>query len=1404
MIKKLTKPKTPKVPKTPKAAKMTTPKMSVRAKSLLRVFKPLLLLPILAVVAVLVYYFVPQVVKLGRFSFNLNLYGLILIAVITGIVLLYVLIRLVGFFVERSRVKKQEELLGKEEVLNIQESLAGRWRNVETILKSADVGLYDMPWYLILGGSDSAAQPLLDGSGLSFPSLEEAQVLSSARNVIDRWVFTNEAVFIDTTARSAKEFENELEKAEWDAFLGLLADQRCRCPVNGILVLVSAHELANDSMDVRREKAKQILARLQHIQNRLQVRIPLYLVVTQMKRILGFSEFFSGISVDKQDQILGWSNANPLDAPLPSYMFFQAFDDLTDRVKKLQFMGEGGSISPEVANRAALFPEELASLKEPLADYIEILCMENRFVDPILIRGFYFTGASDPGSLATLYCKKYLPGKVLETIAPSAEVAALTDSLFVKDLFAKKILLEPGLVTRPKSIFRKNLKIKTVGAVAATLLILVGMFFLLTLPKKTAQEIEALETNILTAKAALQGQPVDVDMLTLCTQLAADRKRLVQKGFFTRIIGLGKLDALDKNIGTIHRSIFQEAILQNIVSQVEQNLNQWKRGRSRGEPNFHQFSGALNEYIRWSNPNFRLSTPVDILPFIDFLRIPREAKYQYVEQFKIYMEEGGRSRKIVSPAYEDTIRHAMEASRIYLRPTLSKLYSTSSNLSDSKWWLKLAGLFQQIQQDYQALLKLSVPDELTPKEKMIPRYNNFRFLLSRLHSGFHETVNHMLAGSINGVRWVDVESFYDALFKASHGMPALQTAVAKARQDINSDYNQRVTEPIVRLIPIVHTMEKYSSQSWLRDELVREFGADHEGLGPDFGIGAAVLELLNEVKGYDQMIKNFQASFETWQQQLPVEITRLKYYHPPLRTAEFDQIRHDVARGLQSLAELSGEPAQQTGSPAVPMAGGQPAVPAKKDQDEEEKRKAVVAFWDIPSLSSKFNRWLEVQDRKRTDAETVYLKALYGHANLQQGILTANSWHDIKNMAIFRKGDGIALAAPVDAFITDWIQSIPESILSGVAENAEKGSWPELRNFENLIKGVLSLQESYMPRLRESASNFAKCIQAMDSDVSAAWQILRDSAWSPEEPSPPVSWKNLQGLSVFREELELEQGRICKKITGQLEEIESHVINTFKKELIALYQTEWKQIFSKYDQMGVADKFPFRKDGQQMDDTLLLEFFDDIDTLSRHFELEQGLYRLEPDGKKVPIAPVAQGIVNEMAKDNWMRFYGACKALETFIFENRTPLPLKFKASMVPGPAGIHFHWLRITSGEGTIKDLSVYGEPMVEITMKPKNGSIAIHGLDAAKMPRASAVVTKGDHAFLQMIYLFGRPMDFERKTWLVDIELPLGVNPSLTVKSTFKFVFDQSLPDLPNWKDISGEFDQGPLIDEKYHAQK
>jgi hypothetical protein len=66
---------------------------------------------------------------------------------------------------------------------------------------------------------------------------------------------------------------------------------------------------------------------------------------------------------------------------------------------------------------------------------------------------------------------------------------------------------------------------------------------------------------------------------------------------------------------------------------------------------------------------------------------------------------------------------------------------------------------------------------------------------------------------------------------------------------------------------------------------------------------------------------------------------------------------------------------------------------------------------------------------------------------------------------------------------------------------------------------------------------------------------------------------------------------------------------------------------------------------------------------------------------------------------------------------------------------------------------------------------------------------ITEGDHALLQMIYRFGKPVDEQRTIWLVDFELPLTGNPSFNVKSTFKFAFREGLPILPDWKDLIPE---------------
>ena len=216
------KPKLPKTPPTPKAVNVSAPKTGFSAKSLLRVFKPLLLLPLLALIALPVYLFVPEVVKLGRFTLALKFYCLVLLAVIAGLVVLFVLIRLGTYIAQRIRMKKQERLLGRAEFMRLQARFAARWQQAQALMKSAGVGLYDMPWYLVLGDAGSNADALLEGAGLTFPVLDETQAALAQSDGIDRWVFSNEALFIDATHRSVTAAVTEAETAEWEAFLELL------------------------------------------------------------------------------------------------------------------------------------------------------------------------------------------------------------------------------------------------------------------------------------------------------------------------------------------------------------------------------------------------------------------------------------------------------------------------------------------------------------------------------------------------------------------------------------------------------------------------------------------------------------------------------------------------------------------------------------------------------------------------------------------------------------------------------------------------------------------------------------------------------------------------------------------------------------------------------------------------------------------------------------------------------------------------------------------------------------------------------------------------------------------------------------------------------------------------------
>ena len=112
--------------------------------------------------------------------------------------------------------------------------------------------------------------------------------------------------------------------SEWKEFLKLLRKNRPNCPINGLLLVIPADSLIKDSPKDIEKRAGWVARQLDGIQRELDIRFPVYVVISKCDLLNGFREFFAEVDApDVQRQILGWSNPNPLDTPFKPEMVDQ-------------------------------------------------------------------------------------------------------------------------------------------------------------------------------------------------------------------------------------------------------------------------------------------------------------------------------------------------------------------------------------------------------------------------------------------------------------------------------------------------------------------------------------------------------------------------------------------------------------------------------------------------------------------------------------------------------------------------------------------------------------------------------------------------------------------------------------------------------------------------------------------------------------------------------------------------------------------------------------------------------------------------------------------------------------------------------------------------------------------------
>lgn len=304
--------------------------------------------------------------------------------------------------------------------------------------------LYALPWYMIIGPPGAGKTTALKHSGLDFPFEGGAAIkgLGGTRNC--DWWFANEAILLDTAGRYATQ---EDDHEEWLAFLGMLKRFRAKKPVNGIIVAVSVTDVASASEEQIEDYARRLRTRIDEVMTRLEMVVPVYLMLTKVDLVGGFSAFWGSLRKSERAQL--WGATFALEAPKdfdPGKSVEAEMDLLLQSLhsRAVQLLGKAkGGDSAQIFQ----FPLEMEALKVPLSTLASALFQKNTYQETPIFRGFYLTSGTQEGRPMDLVIGGMARAFGLRSQA-EAQQPTESKSYFVTDLFRKVVFPDQNVAGR--------------------------------------------------------------------------------------------------------------------------------------------------------------------------------------------------------------------------------------------------------------------------------------------------------------------------------------------------------------------------------------------------------------------------------------------------------------------------------------------------------------------------------------------------------------------------------------------------------------------------------------------------------------------------------------------------------------------------------------------------------------------------------------------------------------------------------------------------------------------------------------------------------------------------------------------------------------------------------------------
>ncbi len=470
--------------------------------------------------------------------------------------------------------------------------------------------LYELPWYMIIGAPGSGKTTALRNSGLQFP-LADAVGDHAVRGVGGTrncdWWFTDQAVLIDTAGRfTTQDSDQATDSATWTGFLGMLKRSRPRQPLNGVLVTVSVADLIVKSSAERAKHAATVRQRVQELHEKLNIRFPIYLLVTKCDLLAGFMDSFAAL--DKAQRAEPWGFTFALDKTglpkqPPAQELGPEFDLLLQRLSDGLIDRLQAEADPPRRARIYGFPGQFANLRSVLQEFVESVFSPSPYEAQPLLRGVYFVSGTQEGTPIDRMLGSFARQYQLER-AVLAPQQASGRSYFLSRLLTEVVFAEQGLAGTNLAWERRRAAL-VIGAYAFIGFLAVGSIVAWTVSYGNNKKyVEAVSAGAEQVKKQVQATPNSrsPDLAPIVSALQATRGLANASGAvasggdvpWSLGFGLYQGKRLDSAAQAAYDRMLIDAMLPRLAIRVEQQLGLGSQQDSQYE--------ALKAYLMMYDP----------------------------------------------------------------------------------------------------------------------------------------------------------------------------------------------------------------------------------------------------------------------------------------------------------------------------------------------------------------------------------------------------------------------------------------------------------------------------------------------------------------------------------------------------------------------------------------------------------------------------------------------------------------------------------------------------------------------------------------------------------------------------------------------------------------------------------